>query len=608
MKDSKGIQLYKRQHRGETHIFLEFDPSKGEVMKAVRNLRNRKYSKTSRMWYVPYTKEAFHELRHLPFEVKLPIETKKQILHHNSNNTTGTTDDIGSKGDNTSISSPKEEHSILPDTNLYTHKAIDIPKIKITHEPVPHEQNSGDVTIKMNGGWYVISLPYSKEDVSFLKLLKGSWWNSKYNAWMVKPLPANLEKIQQKFHVLTPEDYQRWMELSEQSADPLVVEIYKTPEHPDSVAVKVGGHGVDLGIIKEMPERSYQKEMKRWIIVNRPGIVDRIIAFYTDKGAKIINRITNTQDVAVTKPTYKEKRKYLVSKYPVKYQEILTEYTNPMIQMRYSWNTVKQYAQAFMRYVAYLGDKHPSEAEAKDVNRYLALLAREKVSESLIHSAVNAIKFYYVKVKFLPEFALEQVKRPKKGRILPTILSIGEVDRLLRSVDNLKHVAILYSLYSAGLRLNELLSLKINDIYWDRNQIFVRAGKGKKDRTIMLSAILKDLLRYYFDQYQPMEYLFNGQDGKSAYSAKSVQNLVKVAARRANINRRVTPHVLRHCFATHLLDSGTDIRYIQELLGHKDIKTTLIYTHVTTRSMESIKSPLDQLSLGISVKKRNNDT
>jgi site-specific recombinase XerD len=221
----------------------------------------------------------------------------------------------------------------------------------------------------------------------------------------------------------------------------------------------------------------------------------------------------------------------------------------------------------------------------------------------MIHGAVNAIKFYYEKVVFVPDFELSQIKRPRKSHRLPTILSVAEVDRMMRSSKNLKHTAILYLLYSSGLRLNELLSLKLADIYWDRNQLFVRAGKGKRDRTVMLSETLKALLTLYFDQYQPKVFLFNGQDGESAYTASSVQKIVKLASSKAGIQRKVTPHVLRHCFATHLMESGTDIRYIQELLGHKDIKTTLIYTHVSNKSMQQITSPLD--ALGLSNKKRN---
>ena len=149
------------------------------------------------------------------------------------------------------------------------------------------------------------------------------------------------------------------------------------------------------------------------------------------------------------------------------------------------------------------------------------------------------------------------------------------------------------------MRLSEILNLKVNDIYFDRNQIFIRAGKGKKDRVVMLSSVLKQILVLYTDKYKPIYWLFESWDRKKQYSDSSVRNVVKSAASRAKVNKRVTPHTLRHCFATHLLDGGTSIKYIQELLGHKDIKTTLIYTHVTTDNMTNIKSPLDNLDLDL---------
>ena len=249
----------------------------------------------------------------------------------------------------------------------------------------------------------------------------------------------------------------------------------------------------------------------------------------------------------------------------------------------------------------------PDAASSDHANAYLSKLSAQKVSESLIHTAVNSIKFYYEKVVFNPSFKLAEIARPKKSHHLPTILSIQEVDRMLRSVENVKHVAILYALYSGGLRLNEMLTLRCQDVLWERNQLFIKDGKGKKDRYVMLSMVLKQVLRHYFDSYQPKYWLFESQDKSTHYGQRSVQQIVKRAAEKAGISRNVSPHTLRHCFATHLLDGGTDVRYIQELLGHKDIKTTLIYTHVTNRSLEQIKSPLDVLNLRLGEEKMRND-
>jgi site-specific recombinase XerD len=260
-------------------------------------------------------------------------------------------------------------------------------------------------------------------------------------------------------------------------------------------------------------------------------------------------------------------------------------------------------------YVRYLkwsgGHEAVKKAGEHQVNDYLSSLARSGASDSQLHQAVNALKFYYQKVVFRPDFRIERIQRPRKSLKLPTILSVQEVDRLLRVTNNLKHMTILYTLYSSGLRLAELLSVRLTDVQWERGQLVVREGKGRKDRVVMLSHQLKLLLQQYIEAYQPKGWLFNGQDNQSPYSARSVQAVVRNCAKQAGIYKKVTPHTLRHCFATHLLDRGTDIRYIQELLGHKDIKTTLLYTHVTNQRLSSIVSPLDDLA---GLKKRSFDT
>ena len=165
----------------------------------------------------------------------------------------------------------------------------------------------------------------------------------------------------------------------------------------------------------------------------------------------------------------------------------------------------------------------------------------------------------------------------------------------MESISNTKHIVLLYVLYGSGLRLNESLSVRVEDMWWDRNQLIVRGGKGNKDRIVMLSQTLKQLLRKYFDEYMPQQWLFEGQDRMTQYSERSVQKVVKNAVNKAGITKKVSPHTLRHCFATHLLDSGVQLPYIQALLGHKDVKTTMIYTHVTTQSLAHVMSPLDRL-------------
>jgi integrase/recombinase XerD len=204
-----------------------------------------------------------------------------------------------------------------------------------------------------------------------------------------------------------------------------------------------------------------------------------------------------------------------------------------------------------------------------------------------------SIKFYYEKVLGL-EKKKYWIPRPRKETKLPVVASEEEVLRLLVASDNLKHQCIMGMLYSSGLRRGELVDLQLKDINFDRRQVFVRAGKGKKDRTTILSDRMVIALVKYLDVYKPDKWLFEGQDGLQ-YSGQSIGNLVRKAAVKAGIKTKMAPHVLRHSFATHLMDKGTDIRYIQELLGHKSLETTAIYAHVSTRDLSKIKSPLDAI-------------
>lgn len=186
------------------------------------------------------------------------------------------------------------------------------------------------------------------------------------------------------------------------------------------------------------------------------------------------------------------------------------------------------------------------------------------------------------------------IPRPRKETKLPVVASEEEVIRLFVASDNLKHQCIMALLYSSGLRRGELINLRVSDINIDRRQIFVRGGKGKKDRTTILSDRMANALIKYMEEYRPKHWMFEGPNGKQ-YTGVSVGKIVTNAAIKAGIKTKMSPHVLRHSFATHLMDKGTDIRYIQELLGHTKLETTAIYTHVSIRDLQKIKSPLDRI-------------
>ncbi len=271
---------------------------------------------------------------------------------------------------------------------------------------------------------------------------------------------------------------------------------------------------------------------------------------------------------------------------------IMEKYHRLLIQKRYSKNTQKVYLNYFSDFCRKFGSGHIDHISKEKINAYICELIRERnISASQQNQRINAIKFYYEKV-LGREKEYYELHRPHKEHRLPKVLSKNEVKGILSSCVNLKHKTILMLIYSAGLRRSELIDLKISDIDSERMVINIMGAKGKKDRISLLSKNMLSLLRSYYKAYRPKKYLFEGQAG-GKYSPTSIANILKKAAIKAGIRKTVTPHMLRHSFATHLLEQGTDLRYIQELLGHSSSKTTEIYTHVSKKAIDQIKNPVD---------------
>ena len=262
---------------------------------------------------------------------------------------------------------------------------------------------------------------------------------------------------------------------------------------------------------------------------------------------------------------------------------------------RYSYNTAKSYIHCFESFL----QKH-KHLELKDINEneirlYLQSLVQEGKSDSYINQSINSIKFYYELVLSMPN-RFYSIERPRRDEKLPTVLSKAEIAAMIESTKNLKHKCIIELLYSAGLRRSELLNLKLTEIDSARMVIKISEGKGDKDRYTLLGQRTLENLRLYYKAYRPITYLVEGDKGKK-YSETSVANIVREAAKKAGIKKRVTPHTLRHSFATHLLEDGVNLRNIQVLLGHSSSKTTEIYTHVANNMISKIINPLDSLFL-----------
>ena len=272
---------------------------------------------------------------------------------------------------------------------------------------------------------------------------------------------------------------------------------------------------------------------------------------------------------------------------PANHESICPQnYLEKLELKQYAKNTARIYITCFEAFMRYYEGIPLEQIDENDIRDYLLHLSRSNRSTSYINQAVNSIKFYYEVVLGMPN-RFYSIERPRKRKKLPEILSVTDVQSLLAQVGNLKHRCIVGLLYASGLRRAEVLALRPTDLDFSRRMVRIRQGKGNKDRYSILSKTLIPELMEYLQRYSPDHYLFESPNG-GAYSASSVLKIVSRAARRAGIRKRVTPHMLRHSFATHLLDKGVDLRRIQVLLGHNSSKTTEIYTHVAENSFKGI--------------------
>jgi integrase/recombinase XerD len=274
----------------------------------------------------------------------------------------------------------------------------------------------------------------------------------------------------------------------------------------------------------------------------------------------------------------------------------LIEFVRFMITRHYSEKTMRAYSYHVRKLFSFYPDKLPNEISNEDITIFKdEFINTCSISPSTHNQLINAIKLFYKRI-YNPQLDLELIQRPRLKHKLPTVLSRHEVESILNGTQNLKHKTVLWLIYSAGLRVSEAVNVMVKDIDRHNKKIHIRNSPGGKDRNVNLSSRLLKLLKKYREVYRPKKFLFEGPERK-AYSIKSVQVIFQRLLLDSGIKKMATVHTLRHSFATHLVESGTDIKYIQELMGHKTCKTTMIYSQVGVGQLGYIKSPLDGLKV-----------
>ena len=348
--------------------------------------------------------------------------------------------------------------------------------------------------------------------------------------------------------------------------------------------------------VKEIPGRAWNVEESYWSV---PYVKDSFRRIWALGGENIsltfVIRIDISDDFVMPKKENRKKNKPQIVLNKMQ-QAAMTALEEKFILEHKAWRTRKSYLYLFKKFLHFHSDKKPSTITTEQIRQYLIIRKKQdNISDSQYNQLISTLNAFYSRI-LKQEEKMIQIERPKKKRKLPNVLSIEDVGKMIECSDNLKHKTILILVYSSGLRKGELLQLRVTDLDFNRKTIFIKNGKGGKDRYTFLSNAAEKYLKKYLSQYNPKYYLFEGQTG-GIYSETSVQRVFEKARYKSQVSRHITLHGLRHSFATHLVEKGVPLHVVQDLLGHGSIKTTEIYLHISNKFRKDLRSPLDDLDI-----------
>lgn len=535
-------------HNNQNRIKIDFAFNPQFIL-LLKKIDDAKWSKTQNAWHIPYTKAAFNQLLVVFPEVTYTLLDKPE--------------------------KPQLETLVQ------------------TLNTTPTHINKTIITII--GASLLVQTPKNEADIFFLKSFKYYKWDLKKLAWVIPNYGKNLKLLETYFkdkglEVLKIEQQAITQKIEQPQIIDKQVIVIKT--NTNRLQIYFTFNKALSQAIKTLPYPSWDAKNNFWTLPYTQKIEADLFALIKAQNLLLVLQ-TEPQKLGVLPRKLIEKENYITCP---------QAYILKLRELRYSESTLQTYKNAFEEFINYYPTFDASLIEDEQIISYLQYLVIDRrVSSSYQNQAINAIKFYYERVLFEHrEFYF--LERPRREKVLPTVLSVEEVVLILSKIDNLKHKTIVLLIYSAGLRISEAINLKIKDIDCNRMQIRIAQSKGKKDRYTILSVKMLAYLRQYYPIYKPKNWLFEGQGSAEnlnqiPYTARSIQAFFKDAVLKACIKKRVSVHTLRHSFATHLLENGTDLRYIQNLLGHESSKTTEIYTHITTKGFDQIKSPLDSLEI-----------
>jgi len=591
------ITASKINHRGIDRIKLDM-PFNAEINKLIRQIPDAKWSKTMKSWHIPYAKSSYQLLKKLLPETEIQINEAPVNQEENKpekKNAQASTNPQFPKPNVITTTTTLPEAGVIPDVTFKnTSKTSISPNATIPDTRFNPEATTSVnrlVSIEVAGRRIFIRTRKNDTDSQFLQSFRYYYWDAKAYVWVVPHYKNNLDLLKDYFgkRIESLIFYQQF-ETQTSSTQKRIIEkdsliLIKTKA--GRIRIIFGYSPALTQTIKNIPYNSWDARNKWWTVPFSDNILETLKAMASAHNLTLHYEEEHTDTC----------RSPRITPFDIpNYRECPECYILKMKELRYGEHTVHTYSSLFEEFINYYYKFDIDKIDELMIISFLRYLVTErKVSTSYQNQSINAIKFYYERV-LRGQRKVYLVDRPRTEKALPVVLSEDEISDIINATTNLKHKVILMTIYSAGLRISEALNLKIQDIDSQRMQIRVEQSKGKKDRYTLLSVKTLNILRQYFQVYKPKLWLFEGQKSEQ-YSERSIQSILKTSVSKTNIIKRVTVHTLRHSFATHLLENGTDLRYIQTLLGHESSKTTEIYTHITTKGFEQIKSPLDKLNI-----------
>ena len=582
----KSITLRKIWHRDAYRIgiFFERDSEIISVLKAHKAL----FSKTKSCWYIDYSTKNYQLLLTLFPDLKIV----KSVVASQPKLVTGS----GSR-DISPIASSEIQLGTKPLGNP-EHKK----------EEIPFAQKVRLQLLANIGKYWVFKMYYHQEVKAQLLKVKGVYWNSNYKCYMAlrhEQVKKEVEAILQTSSFFGT-DY-LYKDVSYKGEKIRILPHYEAISFMEIYVPRL------VAVHEKMKRFSmarYSKVKDCYLLPAAPLVLESLQLQFEPMEILLVvdlpkdylqkNHLPNRKQLDLSKT-----QDSIFSTLPEKAQPFMRAMVNTLLALNYSSSTLRTYCGAFHQFLKAFEYQNPEVIERSAIVQHLGSLMSRGLSATTGHSMVNGIQFYYQQVLGKKEFEL-RLPRPKKEKKLPSVLTMEECLRIFQVVDNPKHKLLLLIGYGAGLRVSEIVQLKWSDILFEEQKIHIKNAKGKKDRMVMLPYSIVKSLQLYRELYKGKHYVFEGQFAGEPYSVGSVQQVMRNALKTSGLEKKATVHTLRHSFATHLLENGTDIRYIQQFLGHSSIKTTTIYTHLTKTAVDKIQSPLDRM-VDINNKKKLNE-